>query len=74
MSEQERGKQMGQMFLTLTRVGGQQVLVNVAQIVSVRDRAGDRPVVLMTTAGNDFEVTESFEEIAGLIAPASPLG
>jgi len=55
------------MFIELTRPGGQKVAVNTDQVVSFRDRAGDKPVVILTASGTDFEVTESYEDIRGMI-------
>jgi uncharacterized protein YlzI (FlbEa/FlbD family) len=58
------------MFITLTRTGGQAIAVNTDQIASVRDRAEGKNVVVMLANGNDFEVTEGYEDIVGKLAQA----
>lgn len=58
------------MFITLTRTGGQAIAVNTDQIASVRDRAEGKNVVVMLANGNDFEVTEGYEDIVGKVSQA----
>jgi hypothetical protein len=50
-------------MVTLTRTGGHTVGVNPSQVAYVRDRAGDKPCVVVMANGTDFEVEEDFEAI-----------
>lgn len=53
-------------FITLSRIGGPSVLVNADEVSTVRQRPTANTVVTMGN-GQDFEVTETFEEVASLL-------
>jgi hypothetical protein len=59
-------------FMQLTRTGGQEVMVNMAQVVSVKDRAGDKYVVVTTANGVDFEVQEEYADIVDALMGSGP--
>lgn len=55
-------------MVTLTTTGGQSVLVNPAQVSTVRDFARDeKPTKVIMANGQDFEVEQSFDEVVGLL-------
>ncbi len=56
------------MFIEVTRVGGQSELLNADNIVKIRDRSGDKPTVVMMVDGSDFEVSEAYEDLQGVLS------
>ena len=59
-------------FVQLTAEGGQEIMVNAAQVVSVKDRAHGRNVVVRTASGADFEVQEEYSDVVAQLMGSGP--